>query len=105
MRAVLSVCLLLSLTSAAQERKKGDVEAGKTVFRAKCAECHAADSKDVKDGPGLQGTKDGELPSGAKATREIILELVNGGRDAMPAFKDILTEQQKEDVVAYVMTL
>ena len=56
-------------------------------------------------GPGFQGVKDGKLPSGAKATREVILDLVNNGQDAMPPFKDVLTDQQREDVTAYVMTL
>ena len=56
-------------------------------------------------GPGLQGVKSGKLPSGGKATREVILDLVNNGQDAMPPFKDTMTEQQREDVTAYVMTL
>ena len=84
---------------------KGDPAAGKEVFRAKCAECHNADSKEPKVGPGLQGAKGGKLPSGANATHDGILELVNNGQDAMPPFKDVLTVQQTEDVTAYVMTL
>ena len=35
----------------------------------------------------------------------MILNLVNQGQDAMPGFKDSLTDQQREDVTAYVMTL
>jgi len=84
---------------------KANPAAGKDVFRAKCAECHNADSKEPKVGPGLQGAKGGKLPSGAKATRDVILDLVNNGQDARPPFKDVLTEQQREDVTAYVMTL
>src|SRR5262245_45944697 len=84
---------------------KGNPAAGKDVFKAKCAECNNADSKEAKVGPGLQGAKDGKLPSGANATRDVILELVNNGQDAMPPFKDVLTAQQREDVTAYVMTL
>jgi cytochrome c len=84
---------------------KGNPDAGKAVFQAKCAECHNADSKEVKEGPGLQGAKNGKLPSGRNATRDVILDLVNTGQDAMPGFKDTLTDQQREDVTAYVMTL
>ena len=84
---------------------KGNPAAGKDLFKAKCAECHNADSKEVKEAPGLQGLKDGKLPSGRNATHDVILDLVNKGQDAMPAFKDILTDQQREDVTAYVMTL
>jgi mono/diheme cytochrome c family protein len=100
---LLLVSLLAPLLCA--QAGKGDPAAGKDVFKAKCAECHNADSKEPKVGPGLQGVKDGKLPSGGKATHDVILDLVNNGQDAMPAFKDILTEQQREDVTAYVMTL
>jgi mono/diheme cytochrome c family protein len=95
---------VLLLVSAAQTGK-GDPGPGKELFKAKCAECHNADSKEAKVGPGLQGVKNGKLPSGGKATREVILDLVNNGQDAMPPFKDTMTEQQREDVTAYVMTL
>ncbi len=91
--------------SSAQNEKKGDAAAGKDVFEGKCSDCHNADSKDAKDGPGLQGVKDGKLPSGKAATRDNILDLVNKGREAMPAFKELLSDQQKEDVIAYVLTL
>ena len=67
---------------------------GRNVFKAKCAECHASDSKEVKEGPGLQGVKDGKLPSGRKATHDVILDLVNKGQDAMPPFKDVLTDRR-----------
>jgi mono/diheme cytochrome c family protein len=100
---LLLVSLLAPLLCA--QAGKGDPAAGKDVFKAKCAECHNADSKEAKVGPGFQGVKDGKLPSGAKATREVILDLVNNGQDAMPPFKDTLTERQREDVTAYVMTL
>jgi len=97
----MSFALMLS----AQSGKKADAKAGEAVFKAKCGECHAADSKEVKVGPGLQGVKEGKLPSGKKATRDVILDLVNDGQDTMPGFKDTLSDQQREDVVAYVMTL
>ena len=91
--------------SSAQSGKKGTPAAGKDVFEAKCLDCHNVDSKDWKEGPGLQGVKGGKLPSGKDATHDAILDVVNKGRDIMPPFKDILTDRQKEDVVAYVMTL
>lgn len=104
-RRLLVATAFLTLSLAAQNGKKGDLEAGKSVFKDKCAECHFADSKEVKLGPGLQGVKDGKLPSGQNATHDTILELLNNGRDAMPEFKDSLTDLQKENVIAYVMTL
>ena len=84
---------------------KGDAAAGKLLFDQKCQDCHDADTDETKTGPGLKGVKDGKLPSGMKATRDNILELVNEGRDEMPSVKDSLSDQEKENVIAYVLTL
>ncbi len=106
MRVLASVglsVLVAMLMSAAPE--KADPAAGKAIFQQKCAECHNAENNETKDGPGLEGVKKGKLPSGRPATHEVILDLVTRGQESMPAFKDGLTEQQREDVVAYVLTL
>ena len=84
---------------------KGDAVRGKTVFDNNCAECHYPDSREEKVGPGLQGAKDRKLPDGRPATREKLLDIINTGPAEMPSFKDRISEQEKEDVVAYVMTL
>lgn len=109
---IVFICLCLSLTipfALAQSSKKsapsGDAGAGKDVFEARCWDCHNPDSKEKKVGPGLQGVKDGKLPSGKDATHDNILENINKGKGDMPPFKDLLTDQEKEDVIAYVLTL
>ena len=83
----------------------GDVAKGKDLFEAKCIVCHNPDSNEKKIGPGLKGVKDGKLPSGKDATREVILEILNVGGGGMPAYKELLTEEEKNDIIAYVMTL
>jgi cytochrome c6 len=97
------VCL--AAQTAQPERPKGDAARGKLVFDDNCSDCHYRDSKDAKVGPGLEGLKNGTLPSGRKATHDRILDIVNNGPAEMTSFQDRLTEQEKEDVVAYVMTL
>ena len=83
----------------------GDAENGKAVFETKCSVCHNADSTEKKIGPGLQGIKDGKLPSGKDATYQNILDNLNKGGGGMPAFEKLLTDEEKDDVIAYVMTL
>ncbi len=84
---------------------KGDTGRGKAVFEKHCQECHETSTKEEKVGPGLQGLRTGKLPDGRKAGHDELLDIVNTGPAEMPAFKDTLTEQQKEDLVAFLMTL
>ena len=111
---ILAACLWLSLIlplSFAQNDKdakapKGDPALGEEVFEAQCVDCHNADSIEPKAGPGLKGVKDGKLPSGKAATRDSILETINQGiGEDMPSFKSILSDKEKEDLVAFVMAL
>ena len=105
-RILLVALLSFSLTFFASfAQPAGDAGAGRDVFEAKCWDCHNTDSNEKKVGPGLKGTKDGKLPSGKKATREIILDLINKGAGDMPPMQNMLSGQDKEDVIAYVLTL
>ena len=99
----LSVALVAVPAFAAEG--DGDAAAGKQLFDTKCAICHNADSKEKKIGPGLQGIKDGKLPSGKDATYANVLKNLNEGGGGMPAFEKLITDDEKDDVIAYVMTL
>jgi cytochrome c len=100
-----SVLALAGAGSLAQDAPKGDLDLGREVFEAQCFDCHNANSEEKKVGPGFKGVKNGTLPSGKKATREAIIDLIDkGAGEAMPPMKDLLSEAQKEDVTAYVMT-
>jgi len=80
---------------------------GKELFEKKCAACHAAESDERRVGPSFKGVKDGRLPDaiGKKATRENILKQINNGGNGMPVFRDLLTQEEKDSIVRYVMTL
>jgi mono/diheme cytochrome c family protein len=75
---------------------EGDAAAGEDVYAsAGCGSCHvlAAAGSSGTIGPNLDQTKP-EL--------DLIVERVTNGASPMPAFKDQLTEQQIQDVAAYV---
>ena len=106
--AALCAAAILPLSFAQNEpqKEKPDAVVGKKVFEAHCIDCHNADSKEEKVGPGLKDIKKGELPSGKKANHDNVLGTVEEGiGDEMPAFGESLSEKEKEDVVAYVLTL
>lgn len=103
--ALLPLLYCLAADEPPEKRPAGDVARGKIVFEGICGECHEAYSREEKVGPGLQGIKNGQLPTGRKATHDRLLDIVNDGPAEMPKLKDRLTEQEKEDVIAFVLTL
>jgi len=86
----------------------GTPEKGKDVFEQNCAVCHNADSTDTKIGPGLKGLfKKAALVNKKKVTEESVIEFINMGSSekGMPSFADLLSDQEKADLIAYLKTL
>jgi mono/diheme cytochrome c family protein len=83
----------------------GDAAKGKVVFE-QCAVCHNADSDEKKMGPGLKGLfKKDKLANGKKPTDANVMTKINDGGNGMPAYKDMLSDKEKEDLLAYLKTL
>jgi cytochrome c len=96
---------VLAAGSPAAFAQKGDAAKGKEVFD-QCSVCHNADSTEKKIGPGLKGLfKRDKLASGKPVTDANVLSQINDGGNGMPAYKDILSDQEKADVLAYLKTL
>jgi mono/diheme cytochrome c family protein len=78
------------------EAAGGNAAAGKTVFAsAGCGSCHTlADA-------GTSGTVGPNLDD-AQPSFDLVVDRVTNGQGAMPSFKDQLSEQQINDVAAYV---
>jgi mono/diheme cytochrome c family protein len=84
---------------------KGDAVRGKAVFQ-QCAVCHNADSDQKKMGPGLKGLfAKAKLADGKKPTEANIRAKIEDGGNGMPAYKDMLTDAEKSNLVAYLKTL
>jgi mono/diheme cytochrome c family protein len=81
------------------EAPAGDAAAGKQVFEsAGCVACHTlADA-------GSTGTVGPNLDD-AKPQATLVVTRVTNGAGAMPSFKDKLSEQQIQDVAAYVSSV
>jgi mono/diheme cytochrome c family protein len=78
------------------EAPAGDAAAGKQVFEsAGCVACHTLSDA------GSTGTVGPNLDD-AKPPATLVVTRVTDGAGAMPSFKDKLTEQQIQDVAAYV---
>ena len=83
----------------------GDAKKGKEVFE-QCGVCHNADSEEKKMGPGLKGLfKRDKMTNGKKPTEATVRAKIDEGGNGMPAYKDMLSDQEKDDVIAYLKTL
>ena len=79
---------------------------GAVVYQEKCARCHYPTTTRSLHGPGLQAlTKVKAMPSGTPPTDERITAVILRGRNMMPAAGGSFTQQQLDDLVAYLHTL
>ena len=107
--------VLLALPACEAERRKSDAElglnpqqaAGRRVYDDTCARCHEPYSSRGKKGPGLKGVfKQQYLSlSGLPANDERVGEIVRNGRSKMEGFGRVLSDQQIQDLLAYMHTL
>lgn len=111
MKRTLSFLCTIAMISGglllAQDEKPaaGDVEKGKETFE-QCAACHNVDTDEKKMGPSLQGLyKKAKLKNGKKVTDENVKAIINAGGNGMPAYEDILSDEEKTNVIAYLKTL
>jgi cytochrome c6 len=75
---------------------EGDAAAGEQIFAEQgCGSCH------VLEAAGSSGTVGPNLDE-SQPSHELIVERVTNGASPMPAFKDTLSEQQIQDVAAFV---
>ena len=107
----LRICLicatLLAGSTAVVAAGKGDAAKGKEVFE-QCAVCHdpATAGKGEKMGPGLKGLfKREKLSNDKKLTEASVRAQIDEGGNGMPQYKDMLSDQEKDDLIAYLKTL
>jgi quinohemoprotein ethanol dehydrogenase len=79
-----------------KESATGNAGAGKSVFAENCSICHGADGHGGNGGPDLTTQPLAQELNGA------IKQVTNGG-GGMPAFKELLSTKEIEDVAAYVV--
>ena len=84
----------------------GQQAAGRALFDRYCSACHDAYSTNGKKGPGLKGLyRKNYLPSGLPANDRFVKQAVGSGRGMMPEFGDSLTQDQMDELLAYLHTL
>ena len=97
------------------ERRKSDAElglneqqaAGRKIYDRYCDRCHEPYSTRGKKGPGLKGIFQHKYLSlsGLPANDERVTDIVRLGRDEMPSYSQTLSQQDIQELLAYLHTL
>lgn len=97
------------------QRRKSDAElglnpqqiAGRKIYDSYCDRCHEPYSTRGKKGPGLQGVFKHQYLSlsGLPANDERVTDIIRVGRNAMPGYSQTLSQQDTQDLLAYMHTL
>jgi len=101
-----ALALSLSLVAAPKAGAgRADVAKGKEAFE-QCAICHNVDNDEKKMGPSLKGLyKRKTLANGKPVTDANVLAQINAGGNGMPAYSDMLSADDKSNLIAYLKTL
>jgi len=111
--AIISIAIAI-LSGCDSEPRKTDAElglnpqqaSGRRVYDTRCGECHYAYSTHNLRGPSLNGLfKKPFMKNGMPANDERVSDIILLGRAKMPAFQTKLTQQQFDDLMAYLHTL
>jgi cytochrome c2 len=96
----------MMLAAGLASGKEGDAAKGKETFEANCMVCHNTDTDEKKVGPSLKGLYKHEKLTNGKAVNDAnVRAVVNAGGKGMPSFKDMLSEDDKDNIIAFLKTL
>ncbi|SRR5258708_39634027 len=108
-------CLFLFLMACEVERRKSDAELGLTpqqisgrhIYDQNCDRCHSAYSSKDRKGPTLKGVFQRQYltVSGMPANDDRVSDIIRMGRNNMQGFGQVLTQEQVNDLLAYLHTL
>src|SRR5713226_7997540 len=108
-------CFLFFLMACEVERRKSDAElglnpqqaSGRHIYDQYCDRCHAAYSSRGRKGPGLKGVFKRQYlkMSGMPANDDRVGDIIRLGRNKMEGFGQVLTQEQVNDLLAYLHTL
>ena len=100
-----TACGLALLLGGTRLFAAGDAAKGKEVFE-QCSVCHNSDSEERKMGPGLKNLfKRKTLVNGKPVNEANVKALINAGGNGMPSFMDLLSDQERDNVIAFLKTL
>lgn len=99
LKPLTSMPLIFTLL-AANVASASDVNMGRETYQRHCAMCHGANGN-----ASMAGAADFKRGQGLMQSDHALLERIQNGKNACPAYRGILREQQILDVIAFIRTL
>ena len=98
--AILLMSALLIVFVISASARAGDMQKGREVYETHCVVCHGMGGYAV----------DMTIPSFANGDRMFLmdqemLQSIRSGKNLMPAFRGLLSDQEIRDVITYLRTL
>ncbi|WP_058185910.1 c-type cytochrome [Terracidiphilus gabretensis] len=93
-----AVLFALAVVGSAQAPQPDQATPGSVLFHDNCAKCHGANLEGTKKGPALVEIRNKKHWTDEKITNRI----VNGAGSKMPAFRDSLSSDQIQQLIAYL---
>ena len=110
-----ALLMLAALAGCEVERRRSDAElglnpqqsSGRKLYDNYCDRCHRPYSSKGKKGPGLKGIFQHQYlsHSGLPANDERVADIIRNGRPDMPGYSQVLSQQDIQDLLAYLHTL
>jgi mono/diheme cytochrome c family protein len=94
--------LVHSQAAAKPADKTASIHAGEEMFVQKCFQCHSVNEGQVRLGPSLYHVAKGPH---ARKTPAQIREILANGKGKMPSFKETLTQEDTDNLIAYLRSL
>jgi mono/diheme cytochrome c family protein len=95
-----SILLIFTLLVVANVAQASDINQGRDIYQRHCARCHG-----VNGSASMAGAAEFKRGQGLMQSDHALLERIQNGKNACPAYRGILTKQQTFDVIAFIRTL
>ena len=96
----LGTCVSIAISLASVNAYAGDIDNGKKLYTRHCVTCHGVDGVNVMpDAPNFAYSEQLLRPD------DFILASIKEGKNAMPAYRGLLEDQEILDVITYLRLL
>ena len=96
-RISLITAALIAASTAAPGVQAADFFKGETIYKQYCQSCHGARGQGV-----IGGAPNFARGQGLMKPDALLYDTILKGRNAMPAFRGVLTEEEFYDVITYI---